>query len=371
MLFRIDLNTVFLRKNIGKALNTPYEFECKIYEKGFIMSYRIDIADFLDLVNYPLSQGLSTSSKKERKTALLPEKIVIEHEIIKEHLRVVSMQYTTKQTMTLDCLETDPFLELHFNLSPQSISYKNSFSPSEEVPAMTGNLIYLASTSKKSEISFQKGVNYETFDIHLPLSMISQHAGENRRLDHFLNQITLAQSAGLSDNGIQLHPQLYQAIQNIKQCAFEGLTRKIYLESKINEILAYCFDDRLTAQSIKLTTRDIACIHFGAHLIQTHISHPLTIEEIAKKVGINQTKLKLGFKQVFGTTVFGYLQELRMNQAQKYLMDTRDTIEEIGVKCGYINTSNFSNAFKKHFGHAPSALRQNIGITPLKTGRKQ
>ncbi|MDH6601842.1 hypothetical protein M2306_002536 [Myroides gitamensis] len=121
------------------------------------MSYRMDIADFLDLVDYPSTPGANTAYKKEKTTALLPEKIAIEQEVINDHLRVVSLQYTTKQTMTLDCLENDPFLELHFNLSPQAIPYKNSFSSSKEVPPMTGNMIYLASTGEKSELSFQKG----------------------------------------------------------------------------------------------------------------------------------------------------------------------------------------------------------------------
>ncbi|MDR0223916.1 MAG: AraC family transcriptional regulator [Myroides odoratus] len=326
------------------------------------MSYRMDIADFLDLVDYPSTPGANTAYKKEKTTALLPEKIAIEQEVINDHLRVVSLQYTTKQTMTLDCLENDPFLELHFNLSPQAIPYKNSFSSSKEVPPMTGNMIYLASTGEKSELSFQKGVDYETFDIHLPLSMISQYAGEHRQLDYFLNQITLAKSAGLTENYISITPSLYHAIQQIKQCSFEGLTRKIYLESKIYEILAYCFEEQIATQTVKLTTRDIESIHFVAHIIQSNISHPLTIEEISKKVGINQTKLKLGFKQLYGTTIFGYLQELRMNQAQKYLLNTADSIEEISIKCGYINTSNFSNAFKKHFGYAPSRCRQNSSI---------
>jgi AraC-like DNA-binding protein len=322
----------------------------------------MDIADFLDLVDYPSTPGANTAYKKEKTTALLPEKIAIEQEVINDHLRVVSLQYTTKQTMTLDCLENDPFLELHFNLSPQAIPYKNSFSSSKEVPPMTGNMIYLASTGEKSELSFQKGVDYETFDIHLPLSMISQYAGEHRQLDYFLNQITLAKSAGLTENYISITPSLYHAIQQIKQCSFEGLTRKIYLESKIYEILAYCFEEQIATQTVKLTTRDIESIHFVAHIIQSNISHPLTIEEISKKVGINQTKLKLGFKQLYGTTIFGYLQELRMNQAQKYLLNTADSIEEISIKCGYINTSNFSNAFKKHFGYAPSRCRQNSSI---------
>ena len=326
------------------------------------MSYRMDIADFLDLVGYPSTPGANTAYKKEKTTALLPEKIAIEQEVINDHLRVVSLQYTTKQTMTLDCLENDPFLELHFNLSPQAIPYKNSFSSSKEVPPMTGNMIYLASTGEKSELSFQKGVDYETFDIHLPLSMISQYAGEHRQLDYFLNQITLAKSAGLTENCISITPSLYHAIQQIKQCSFEGLTRKIYLESKIYEILAYCFEEQIATQTVKLTTRDIESIHFVAHIIQSNIGHPLTIEEISKKVGINQTKLKLGFKQLYGTTIFGYLQELRMNQAQKDLLNTADSIEEISIKCGYINTSNFSNAFKKHFGYAPSRCRQNNSI---------
>lgn len=326
------------------------------------MSYRMDIADFLDLVDYPSTPGANTAYKKEKTTALLPEKIAIEQEVINDHLRVVSLQYTTKQTMTLDCLENDPFLELHFNLSPQAIPYKNSFSSSKEVPPMTGNMIYLASTGEKSELSFQKGVDYETFDIHLPLSMISQYAGEHRQLDYFLNQITLAKSAGLTENCISITPSLYHAIQQIKQCSFEGLTRKIYLESKIYEILAYCFEEQIATQTVKLTTRDIESIHFVAHIIQSNIGHPLTIEEISKKVGINQTKLKIGFKQLYGTTIFGYLQELRMNQAQKYLLNTADSIEEISIKCGYINTSNFSNAFKKHFGYAPSRCRQNNSI---------
>ncbi|MDH6601843.1 AraC-like DNA-binding protein [Myroides gitamensis] len=205
-------------------------------------------------------------------------------------------------------------------------------------------------------------MDYETFDIHLPLSMINQYAGEHRQLDYFLNQITLAKSAGLTENCISITPSLYHAIQQIKQCSFEGLTRKIYLESKIYEILAYCFEEQIATQTVKLTTRDIESIHFVAHIIQSNIGHPLTIEEISKKVGINQTKLKLGFKQLYGTTIFGYLQELRMNQAQKYLLNTADSIEEISIKCGYINTSNFSNAFKKHFGYAPSRCRQNSSI---------
>lgn len=328
------------------------------------MSYRMDIIDFLDLVNYPSLQGIASTPQKEKPSALQPEKLRIEQEIVKEHLRVVSMQYTTKETMTLDCLETEPFLELHFNLSPQAIAYKNSFSLAQNVPAMTGNMIYLASTGEKSELSFQKKIAYETFDIHLPLSMISRYAGEHLRLDYFLNQIALAQSVGLSENCIQITPLLYQAIQDIKHCTFEGLTRKIYLESKINEILAYCFENQIPSAATKLTSRDMECIHFAAHLIQSHLSQPLTIEEIAKKIGINQTKLKMGFKQLYGTTVFGYLQQLRMNQAKNFLLDTTASIEEISIKCGYINTSNFSNAFKKHLGYTPSALRQNQGVTP-------
>ncbi|WP_292008773.1 AraC family transcriptional regulator, partial [Chryseobacterium sp.] len=279
-------------------------------------------------------------------------------EVIYDDLSIVSGNYQVKENLILDCLEKDPLLELHFNLSKSPIFYKNSFTFSDTVPSMTGNMIYIAPSDFKSEISFEENVEYETFDIHFPLKMLGRYWGENRLLDSFLDKVSKNRSVGLTDNNIKLNSKILCAIQDIRDCRYEGLTRKLYLESKIYEILAFCFESDDAERRQKLSKRDIDCINFAAQVIKDRISNPITIEELAKKTGINETKLKSGFKIVFGTTVFGYLQELRMNKAKHFLFDSDLSVEEISRMCGYMNVSNFSAAFKKHFGFPPSTCKK-------------
>ena len=323
------------------------------------MSYRVDVADFLEIINY---NGFSATGPVTDCTAgayLANSNVAVNEETVRDNLSIVTANYFINNDLILDCKEKDPFLELHFNLSKSAIPYKNTFTLSGEVPSMNGNLICVMPDDETSEISFAEKKEYRTFDIHLPLKLLNRYGGENKLLDLFLKQVSQNKSAALTDNSIKINSKILCAIQDIHHCKYEGLTRKIYLESKIYEILAFCFEEHKTNNNIKLSDRDIECIHFAAQIIKDHINNPVTIEELAKRIGINQTKLKTGFKSIFGTTVFGYLQQLRMNRAKQLLFDSDLSIEEISQLCGYINSSNFSAAFKKCCGVPPSAFRNS------------
>jgi len=323
------------------------------------MSYRIDASDFLEMMNYHQFPDTGETGSKPEKSSFAQDNVSITEERVKEELSIVKTRYNPSKDLILDCYGSDPFLELHFNLSGSEIYYKNSFISADKVPPMTGNMIYVAPSDEKSEVAFQKEIEYNTFDIHLPLKMLSDYWGENRLLDSFLAQVTQNKSVGLTNNTITLNSKIVSVIQDIEHCSYEGLMRKIYLESKITEILAYCFEETNLNYTVKLSKRDIDSIHYAAQIIKNHVNNPITIKELAQRIGTNETKLKSGFKSVFGTTVFGYLQDLRMNRAKRFLYDSDLPIEEISRRCGYINISNFSNAFKNYFGISPSALRNN------------
>ncbi|MFT4016884.1 MAG: helix-turn-helix transcriptional regulator [Agriterribacter sp.] len=74
---------------------------------------------------------------------------------------------------------------------------------------------------------------------------------------------------------------------------------------------------------------------------------------MAHKVGINDLKLKSGFKALFGNTVFGYLHALRMQKANELLQQNELTISEIAAYCGYEYVQHFITAFKKNYGVTP------------------
>lgn len=327
------------------------------------MCYRIDASDFLEKMNYNKSIAAGTIPNPSKVEEGIPGDIAIYEETIRNDLHIFTANYHFQDNLVLDCPEENPFLELHLNLSKSSIYYKNSFNISHEVAPMTGNLVYITPTDAVAEIQFKKGITYQTFDIHLPLAILTPYSGQNRLLDAFLTKIDQGRSAGLTDNNIKVNSRIWFAAQEIRSCTYEGLMRNMYIESKVLEILALCFEDENT-DHIRLSTRDVDCIHVAASIIRDRVNNPITIRELAREIGINQTKLKIGFKSVFGTTVFGYLQELRMNNAKQYIQETELSIEEISQQCGYINISNFSTAFKKHFGLSPSSLRRS-GIKVL------
>ncbi len=94
-------------------------------------------------------------------------------------------------------------------------------------------------------------------------------------------------------------------------------------------------------------------------LINQRLDDPPNLSEIARSVGLNEYKLKRGFKEIFNTTVFGYLTEQRLLLAQQYLKDTQKTAAEISFELGYSTPQHFNNVFKKRFGLTPDSIRKN------------
>lgn len=92
-------------------------------------------------------------------------------------------------------------------------------------------------------------------------------------------------------------------------------------------------------------------------LLQDLTSAP-TISEISRYVGLNQFKLKKGFKALFDSSIYAYFQAHRMEHARELLKEYNVT--ETAMMVGYSNFSHFSCAFYKHFGILPRNARRKI-----------
>jgi len=79
--------------------------------------------------------------------------------------------------------------------------------------------------------------------------------------------------------------------------------------------------------------------------------------ELARLAGLNDYKLKAGFRQVFGTTVFGYLRQQRLEQARQLLQAQEISVTEAAATVGYSSQGHFAAAFRKQFGINPKDLR--------------
>lgn len=89
-----------------------------------------------------------------------------------------------------------------------------------------------------------------------------------------------------------------------------------------------------------------------------NLNNACSLIELAHHVGTNEFTLKKGFKELFGTTVFGFWTDAKMNQAKLMITEQDMSISEVSDSIGYKNPRHFSAAFKRKFGVIPSQFKK-------------
>lgn len=84
---------------------------------------------------------------------------------------------------------------------------------------------------------------------------------------------------------------------------------------------------------------------------------PIAISEAQSISGLNRNKIHYGFKEMFGLSLQRYCNDLRMRHAADLLRMSLLTISEIADKAGFSEPTNFTAAFRQHFGQLPSSFR--------------
>jgi len=132
-------------------------------------------------------------------------------------------------------------------------------------------------------------------------------------------------------------------------------TTSIRCEHNIIELIMHRFslldiiDKSLDQSEIEIAKRA------KNHLLKTFTSPP-TIQELAHLCATNETKLKKSFKRVYKTTIYNYIQKLRLKEANLLLKEQSMSIKEIALKVGYKHQGHFSKLFFENFGVYPKDL---------------
>ncbi|HVU99619.1 MAG TPA: AraC family transcriptional regulator [Puia sp.] len=223
------------------------------------------------------------------------------------------------------------------------------------------NILY----SKDFEMTVEnRTLTLETFGIQFPKDTFlrfTQNASDG--LKRFADQIESGTPAILSEEWGAVDPAIQQVVYQVVNNPYKGDLEPIFLLSKSVELLVLCAEScRRTAekkQAFLTSPADKEKILAVRDLINEKLESPPNLTTISRTVGLNEYKLKRGFRQVFNNTVFGYLSEQRLLLARQYLLDTRRTAADIGYQLGYSTPQHFNNAFKKRFGSTPDAVRKN------------
>ncbi len=157
-------------------------------------------------------------------------------------------------------------------------------------------------------------------------------------------------------------PRTCMALQQLFSCPFQGAIRRLYLEAKAMELVALQMETMIDSPSRKsspLKKHDVERIYAARNILLQNMDNLPGLAELARKVGLNQTKLKKGFRQVFNTTVLGCVNDYRLEQSRKILARGDATVSEVAYQLGFYDPTHFIRHFKARFGVTPGAWVKN------------
>lgn len=207
------------------------------------------------------------------------------------------------------------------------------------------------------------GTRLNTVELLFDSRVLQQQGFElgKARSDSFSNRIKKGDSVSVSKS---LSQRSTSIVDSMLACKTGDITGKLFLQAKALELLS----DNILQESEPPTRStfshsDKRKIHKAQELIDQQYYKALTIKALSRAAGINEKKLKDGFRVLLGTTVHSYIESVRLSKARQFLGSGKK-ITETALEVGYSSPSHFAKRFQKSFGVTPkhwqmTAFRSN------------
>lgn len=303
----------------------------------------------------------------EEKICILNDKIqeinainLISHGVVISNIKV---HFSSPQTMQFEI--TGESVVLSFIGCNSIKATINPLENEKHLRENTHNILYAHNLNGKFEIPAFEEIN--CFSIILSLDyyykLINEDWGIHQKFSKTISQKT---SSYLTPQYVPFSPAIQWILHEIKNCTFQGTIQKMYLETKIKELVILQLDSILIKPATEVSLIDkedyIKLLEAKSILESDFVNAP-TLPELSRAISLNEFKLKKGFKACFETTIKSYTTKLRMEYAKKLFKNKSSNVSEVAEKCGYKDVSHFSAAFKLFYGFTPISFRKNhLGI---------
>lgn len=190
---------------------------------------------------------------------------------------------------------------------------------------------------------------------------LAEHAGPV--MTQLAENITANKPAPcLQSPNMPLTPRMMAIIQEIEQGCYRDGLMNLFLQSKLLELLALqCGQLEMAGRGAvrreTLSAPDMERVREAREILLRDLHRPPTLRALAKQTGLNEFKLKGGFKKMFGVSVFGYLKSHRLEMARELIRGGGKSVTEVAYETGYSTLQHFSNEFRKKFGVSPGRLK--------------
>ena len=252
-------------------------------------------------------------------------------------------------------VQRDPgrrFLQFHFCLKGSAHFAFNRDSYTLDLPAGQSLLLY----NPQSVLPVKATLDPDTQVLSLVMSIGTFHG----LLSSEAGQIPFLSPEYRERKYYQQHPvnpSLSVVLSQLWTQNTHRSVRLLYCRAKLYELIALYFNLASDPQGEQcpflLDEDNLRRIRLAKEVLIGRMAEPPTLTELAAESGLSLKKLKEGFKQMYGDTVFGFLIDYKMETARKLLETGACNVNEAGLRVGYSTASHFIAAFKKKYHTTP------------------
>lgn len=243
-------------------------------------------------------------------------------------------------------------IQFHFCLKGQTNFIFNQGNYTFQVQENHSMLLY----NPQKPLPINVELTPETWMISILISIAKFHSLFSSDANH-ISFLSPENSSKKYYDNLPFTSSIAVVLSQILQARVHDSMKSLYFKGKIYELLSLYFnkndDSSIEQCPFLIDEQNVQKIRNAKDIILDRMIDPPSLDALALEIGLPLKKLKQGFKQVYGDTVFAYLLEHKMQEARRMLDSQKYNVNEVGLKLGYSTSSHFIAAFKKKYGTTP------------------
>jgi AraC-like DNA-binding protein len=283
-----------------------------------------------------------------------------EETVLEPGFLLLKLQNNNEQTRKITRTVDRTNIQFHFCLKGSGKFIFNDGRYALEVAEEQSLLLY----NTQADLPMNLELNPKSWLLSIVMSIRKFHSLFSKEADfiHFLNAENRDKKY-YAQEGIS--PAIAVILSQLMNYNLHSSIKSLYMRAKVYELMSLYFnrsEDYDMEQCPFLVDEDnVRRIRKAKEIIIARMAEPPSLSELSAEIGLSLKKLKAGFKQVYGDSVYGFLFDYKMEYARKMLESNQYNVNEVGLKVGYSTASHFIAAFKKKYGTTPKKYTMAMG----------
>ncbi len=272
--------------------------------------------------------------------------------LVEDGFYVLKIQNDTDEPKVIEREIDSSFIQFHFCLKGESKFYFNQGAYHLEVSEENSLLLY----NTQKDLPLHLMVSPKTWLLSVVMTIRNFHSlfsseasyipflsEENKEKKYYSQEV--------------VSPAIAVVLSQLMNYNLHPSIKQLYVKGKVYELISLYFnktEDADLEQCPFLADEDnVRRIKLAKEIIISRMAEPPSLSELSKEIGLSLKKLKEGFKQIYGDSVYSFLFDYKMEYARKMLETGKHNVNEVGLKVGYSTASHFIASFKKKYGTTP------------------